>query len=39
MKPNSLPIALKNNGMNNRQDKEKKFWDKFANNYDAFIKT
>ena len=24
--------------MNNRQIKEKKFWDKFANNYDSFIK-
>jgi ubiquinone/menaquinone biosynthesis C-methylase UbiE len=24
--------------MNNRQNKERKFWDKFANNYDAFIK-
>ncbi len=23
---------------NNRQKKEKKFWDKFANNYDSFIK-
>ena len=26
------------NDMDNRQNKEKKFWDKFANNYDAFIK-
>ncbi len=26
------------NDMDNRQSKEKKFWDKFANNYDSFIK-
>jgi len=27
-----------NNDMDNRQNKEKKFWDKFAKNYDTFIK-
>jgi phosphatidylethanolamine/phosphatidyl-N-methylethanolamine N-methyltransferase len=29
---------LLNNNMKNRQVKERKFWDKFAKNYDSFIK-
>jgi phosphatidylethanolamine/phosphatidyl-N-methylethanolamine N-methyltransferase len=35
MQKNALHI---NNDMDNRQNKEKKFWDKFAKNYDSFIK-
>lgn len=35
MQKNALHI---NNDMDNRQNKEKKFWNKFAKNYDSFIK-